>query len=104
MRTRPSCSRRASASRTGVRQARAVVDGDVDVLPAGLAAALAGGVGLGRVVAALAGHAVPGAVLDAPELLDVDVDQLAGMAALVAVGRLGRLEPRELAQPDPGQD
>jgi hypothetical protein len=29
---------------------------------------------------------------DAAEPLDVDVDELAGMTALVAVGRLGRLE------------
>ena len=43
------------------------------------------------------------APLDAAELLDVDVDQLAGPRALVAVGRLGRLQPRALAQPDPLQ-
>jgi len=47
---------------------------------------------------------VPGAALDASELLYVDVDELARVAALVAVGRLGRLEPRELAQADPRQD
>jgi hypothetical protein len=29
------------------------------------------------------GHAVPGAALDAPEPLDVDVDQLARVAALI---------------------
>jgi len=41
--------------------------------------------------------------LDAAELLDVDVDQLAGTPTLIAVGRLGRLQPRELAQPDAQQ-
>jgi hypothetical protein len=50
------------------------------------------------------GDAVSGAALDAPELVDVDVDQLAGMAALVAVRRLRWLQPRQLAQPDPRQD
>src|SRR5688500_2008135 len=41
---------------------------------------------------------------DAAELLDVDVDQLAGPLALVSVGRLERLQPGEPAEPDPGQD
>ena len=41
---------------------------------------------------------------DAAELLDVDADQLAGPLALVAVGRLGRRHPGELAEPDAGQD
>jgi hypothetical protein len=36
---------------------------------------------------------------DPAELLDVDVDELAGAAALVAVGRLRRLQPREPPQP-----
>jgi hypothetical protein len=47
--------------------------------------------------------ALAGAALDAPKLLDVDVDQLARALAFVA---LGRLEPEaaELAHPDPGQD
>jgi hypothetical protein len=35
---------------------------------------------------------------DPPELLDVNVQQLAGMATLVAVRRLPRLEPAQLAQ------
>ena len=39
---------------------------------------------------AIAGDAVADA-LEAAELLDVDVDQLAGMLALVAAHRLGRL-------------
>jgi hypothetical protein len=40
---------------------------------------------------AVAGDAMADAV-EATELLDVDVDQLAGMFALVATDRLGRLE------------
>jgi hypothetical protein len=41
--------------------------------------------------------------MNASELLDVDMDQLAGSIALVA---LRRLLPKstELAHPDPGQD
>jgi hypothetical protein len=67
-----------------------------------LALALAGGVGLGRVAlqSTVAVDAVPGApVGDRRELFDVDVQQLAGVATLVAAGRLRRLEPRELARP-----
>jgi len=41
---------------------------------------------------------------DLAELLDVNVDELARPLLLVAVGRLERLQPRELAEPDPGQD
>src|SRR5215207_1636219 len=37
---------------------------------------------------------------DAAQFLDVDVHELAGMASLVAVGRLGRLEARALAEPE----
>ena len=56
----------------------------MDELPAGAAA--------GRVaLPAVAGDAVADP-LEAAELLDVDVDQLAGMLALVAADRLGRLE------------
>jgi hypothetical protein len=52
----------------------------------------------------VAGDEVPGAALDAPQLLDVDVDQLARVTTLVAVRRLGWLQPRQLAQPDPHED
>src|SRR3954447_13172422 len=76
-----------------VGQPGGVVDADVHVLPADLALALAGGVGCGRVAAALAGHPVPGAALDPAELLDVDVQQLAGVTALIAVRRLRCLQP-----------
>ena len=41
---------------------------------------------------------------DAAELFDVDVDELARSPLLVAVGRLERLQPPELAKADPGQD
>ena len=61
---------------------------------------------LKRVALALAtcDHSVPGAALrDPAELLDVDMDELARTAALVAVRRLRRLELRALAEPDPLQ-
>jgi hypothetical protein len=41
---------------------------------------------------------------DPAELLAVDVDELAGTLALVAVGRLERVERGELAEPDPGHN
>jgi hypothetical protein len=37
--------------------------------------------------------------VEAGELLDVDVQELAGACALIALGRLQRLEPRALASP-----
>jgi hypothetical protein len=43
------------------------------------------------------------ATFDPPQLLDIDVEQLAGTAALIAPRRL-EPEAAELAQPDPGQD
>src|SRR4051812_24880483 len=46
---------------------------------------------------------MPRAALDAAEFLDVDVDQLAGAFALIALRWL-QAEPAELAHPDPGQD
>ena len=52
--------------------ARGVVDADMDELPAGAA-------GLVALAAAVAGDAVADA-LEAAELLDVDVDQLAGVS------------------------
>ncbi len=74
-----------------------VVDADVHELPAGAAGAPAW--------TALAGGAVARALApDPPELLDVDVQELPGPLALVAIRRLGRLEARELAEPDAGQD
>ena len=78
----------------GVGQAGGVVDRDVNERPSRLAcAADAGGVGASagargcwRPVTRL-----PGAAADPPELLDVDVDQLAGPLAFIALARaLGR--------------
>jgi hypothetical protein len=43
--------------------------------------------------------ALAGAALDAAELLDVDVQQLAGVAALVAIGRLGGSSRPSLPSP-----
>src|SRR3712207_7818145 len=48
-------------------------------------------------------HAVAGPA-KAGELLDVDVEQLAGAGALVAVGWLERLEARALAEPDRSEE
>jgi hypothetical protein len=46
---------------------------------------------------------VPSAVVNTTELLDVDVDQLAGTLPLVAARRF-EPKPAELAHPDPRQD
>jgi hypothetical protein len=51
---------------------------------------------------AIAGDTVARAC-DAAQLLDVDVDELAGTGALVAESGL-ETEPTQAAQPDPGQD
>ncbi len=89
-----------------VGQAGGVVDGDVHVLPAAAAAADTFGVGAaarGPALPGMAGEAVSGAVVDAAELLDVDVDQLPGSSSLVALGGL-QAQPTQPTQPDPGQD
>jgi hypothetical protein len=65
-----------------------VVDGDVDVLPADPARP-----GRPIVVDAVARPADPA------QLLDVDVDELARPRPLIAVGRLLRLQPRQLPEP-----
>jgi hypothetical protein len=80
-----------------IREPGGVVDADVHEFPAGDAVAAR----IGEAVAAVAGHPMA-APQDAAELLDADVDQLAGPLALVSVGRLERLQPAELAEPDPG--
>ena len=69
-------------------QARGVVDGDVDKLPAD-ATRLA-------LSATVAGDAMADAV-EAAELLDVDVDQLAGRLPLVAAHGLGGIEVAQAA-------
>ena len=76
-------------------EARGVVDADVDELPAD-AAGLA-------LACAVAGDAMADA-LEAAELLDVDVDQLAGMLALVAADRLGRLQRRDAVEAEALED
>jgi hypothetical protein len=76
-----------------VGQARGIVDADVHGLPAGAPPS----------VAPIAGHAVTNR-FDAPELLGVDVDQLARPLALVAHDRWPRLERRQPAEPEPAQD
>src|SRR5215213_9987858 len=67
--------------------------------------AAAGGAGdAGMIVAALiAGDPLAVTILDATELLDVNMDQLAGTFALVALSGL-QAKPAELAHPDPRQD
>ena len=75
-----------------VGQARAVVDGDVDELPTDPARP-------GRAVAVDAVAFAP----DAPELLDVDVDQLPRSRALEAVVRLLGVEPGQARAPGAGQ-
>jgi hypothetical protein len=74
-----------------------------DVFPAGPAAPDAERVGAAQTALMAAAEALAGAALDAAELLDVDVHELAGTLALVAARRL-EPEPAELAHPDPGQD
>jgi hypothetical protein len=88
-----------------VGQAGGIVDGDVHELPADALAAVTVAVDERRVVvlAQPVADALARAALDAPELLDVDVDQLAGPLALVALRGLAP-QPAELAHPDPGQD
>jgi hypothetical protein len=41
--------------------------------------------------------------IDAPELLDVDVHELARTLTLIAIGGLKRLQPAALAEPDAQQ-
>jgi hypothetical protein len=88
-----------------VGQAGGIVDGDVHELPADALAAVTVAVDERRVVvlAQPVADALARAAMDAPELLDVDVDQLAGPRALVALRGLAP-QPAELAHPDPGQD
>src|SRR4051812_1100485 len=79
----------------GVGEPTVVVDREVDELPTGsrTACPLRCVLAWPRPVAA---HAVA-RLEDPAELLDVDVNQLARVASLVAVRWLWRLEPRELA-------
>ena len=73
----------------GVGQAGGVIDGDMNAVPADGLALVAIGVGaVAPVVALDAGDALASAAVDAPELFDVDVDQLARSLTLIALGRL----------------
>lgn len=79
----------------GTGDAGMVVDGDVSKLPAG------------RLAAAMAGATTDDAMADAvesAEFFDVDVDDLAGLLALVAWPGLLRLEAGEQAQAQPLED
>jgi len=80
-----------------------VVDADVDALVADSAASDAVAVELGQVATLVRStdDPVPGAALDPPQLLDVDVDQLAGALLFIAADRLRGLEAAELAEADP---
>src|SRR5918996_1722436 len=84
----------------GVGEAAVVVDGDVDVLPADRAAGLAAFVDAAGALAAgsAPADAFAGPTFDAPQLLDVDVDELAWPRALVAA-RLCEPDQAEPAQP-----
>src|SRR6266487_4440359 len=81
-----------------VGETSGVIDADVAELPADDAAAAPRHGCLGQPATAPAGDPMAGA-LEAPELLDVDVDELARPGALVAVRRLGWLQARALAEP-----
>src|SRR5829696_9682289 len=93
------------AEHLGVGQAGGVVDGDVYVLPADGLVPPARSVGEAGVVvlAQAVAHPLARTALDAAQLLDVDVDQLAGALTLIAAGRL-QAQATELARPDPGAD
>ena len=72
---------------TAAGDPRGVVDADVDVLPAAPLAAAGPGAGV-----PVAGR------LEAAEILDVEVDHVAGMVMLVAPGRLRGLQVPDLGQ------
>jgi hypothetical protein len=72
------------------RQARGVVDGDVDELPPGTV----------RALAAIAGDPVSDAP-EAGELLGIEVNELAGACAIVPPRRRARLERGQMTEPQP---
>jgi hypothetical protein len=80
----------------GIGQARGVIDGDVQVFPADAVVAV-------DHAGSAAGDAVPDAG-DPAELLGIDVHELAGMLALVAHDRCGRIEALEAAEAEATQD
>src|SRR5207302_10899939 len=78
-----------------VSHAGVVVDRQMQIFPADPAAV--------ALTLAIAGDAVAD-LLETTELFDIDVDDLAGVLALVAAYRLGRLQGRELVNAKPLQD
>ena len=87
----------------GVDQPGRVVDRDVHAFPARRSATNPSPVFEPGGVMTATGDAMPGAALDPPELLDIDMDQLAWSRALIPLRRL-QTKPSQLAQPDPLQD
>jgi hypothetical protein len=93
------CSRNATALAADVGQefrvgdARAIVDGHVEIFPAPP--------GLTISTAPLVGHkpAATPALADAPELLDVQVQEFSGMRPFVAHDRRARHERRQTPEP-----
>src|SRR5262249_54082499 len=83
----------------GEGDARVVVDGDMDELPAEPFAPCSPI----ALPSAIAGDAVADAI-DPAELLDVDVDHLARVLRLVAARRFARLQCTDLIEPEPPQD
>ena len=83
----------------GEGHARSVVNADVDELPAEPFAARPSV----ALTPAVAGDAVSD-LLEAAELLDVEMDHLAGMGALVTAHRLGRLERFQRVEAQAAQD
>src|ERR1019366_3631122 len=78
-----------------VSHAGMVVDRQMQIFPADPAAV--------ALALAIAGDAMAD-LLETTELFDVDVDDLAGMLALVAAHRLGRFQCREPVEAAPPQD
>src|SRR5271168_1084558 len=76
-----------------VGYARVIVDGDIEELPTCAASLILG----------VAGDAVTGLV-DARQLLDIDVDQIAGGGIFIADDRRLQLEHPNLVELQPGQD
>src|SRR6185312_10365773 len=93
------------AQNLDVGQARGVIDADMHVLPADRASPDPSGVSETRHVVPAWAFAGPLArtALDASELLHVDVQELAGALALVALGRL-ETQPAQATHPDPRED
>src|SRR5258708_35084304 len=79
--------------------APSVVDADMNEFPAEAFAAAAPV----ALACAIAGDAVADAI-DPAELLDIDMDELAGVLALVAAHRLGRLQRPQPVQSETAQD